>query len=449
MNENNARLIQQLTTNNPPPPTVPIPPEVERYKVRKKNASHLFIVHKKDGESLKDYVKRFNPSVLEVEDASDKVVVMAMMEGLCPEELDEAKRRRRGREDYKIKEPDSKRADYRDEVKNRSYRDVKKRTNDRHLCMPLRRPDLEDAQVRLVKDVLGALVGELRKMFIISPHLQLELTYLSPSPKTTKKAFTFSMMMPWSSLLPLHILRRDKLHPFHSPLVGFEGNAPFRWIKLLVTWGIEPYQTIVWQDFTVVDCLSPYNAILGCPTMEGINAITSTYHLIMKFRISTWVEESEITFQQLKEYVRLPPLLMVLAIGEELITYLSISPTALRVESLGAFRDSQLVVNQVQDDYLAKDLRMMAYVDEVKTMATKIQNVRISQIPKKENKKADALANLVSTFDLISDRSISLELLPNPSIEVAKPIYQAASDLTWIGDIIAYLRDGTLPSDML
>ena len=35
-------------------------------------------------ENFKDYVKRFNQAVLEVEDPSDKVVVMAMMEGLRP-----------------------------------------------------------------------------------------------------------------------------------------------------------------------------------------------------------------------------------------------------------------------------------------------------------------------------------------------------------------------------
>ena len=77
---------------------------------------------------MKDYVKRFNQAVLEVEDPSDKVVVMAMMEGLrlgplfesmsknVPEtlsvlqskadkyigveELDESKRRRRGKDDH-------------------------------------------------------------------------------------------------------------------------------------------------------------------------------------------------------------------------------------------------------------------------------------------------------------------------------------------------------------
>ena len=50
-------------------------------KVRQKNSSHLFTIHHKDGESLKDYVRRFNQAVLEVEDPSDKVVVMEMMEG--------------------------------------------------------------------------------------------------------------------------------------------------------------------------------------------------------------------------------------------------------------------------------------------------------------------------------------------------------------------------------
>ncbi|GFS36638.1 hypothetical protein Acr_00g0047130 [Actinidia rufa] len=51
-------------------------------RVRQKNASHLFTVHQKEIESLKDYVKWFNQAVLEVDDPNDKVVVMAMMEGL-------------------------------------------------------------------------------------------------------------------------------------------------------------------------------------------------------------------------------------------------------------------------------------------------------------------------------------------------------------------------------
>ena len=40
----------------------------------------------------------------------------------------------------------------------------------------------------------------------------------------------------------------------------------------------------------------------------------------------------------------------------------------LGVKSLDAYSDSQLKVNQVQGDYIAKDLRIVAYLDEVKTI---------------------------------------------------------------------------------
>ena len=55
----------------------------------------------------------------------------------------------------------------------------------------------------------------------------------------------------------------------------------------------------------------------------------------------------------------------------------------LGVESLDAFSDSQLVVNQVQGDYLAKDLRIVTYLDEVKTMSMKIKDFKIRQNSKK------------------------------------------------------------------
>ncbi|XP_057471996.1 uncharacterized protein LOC130760634 [Actinidia eriantha] len=57
------------------------------FRIRQKNASHLFTIYQKKTKSLKDYVKRFNQAILEVEDPSDKVVIMAMMEGLRPGSL--------------------------------------------------------------------------------------------------------------------------------------------------------------------------------------------------------------------------------------------------------------------------------------------------------------------------------------------------------------------------
>ncbi|GFY87127.1 hypothetical protein Acr_05g0007660 [Actinidia rufa] len=92
---------------------------------------------------------------------------------------------------------------------------------------------------------------------------------------------------------------------------------------------------------------------------------------------------------------------------------------------------------------------MLAYLDEVKTMSMKIKVFKIYQIPTDENKKADALANLALAFDFISNRSVPLEFLPNPSIDIAKTVYKATTNLAWMDDIIAYLKDGELPSDKL
>ncbi|GFZ04763.1 hypothetical protein Acr_17g0003350 [Actinidia rufa] len=121
----------------------------------------------------------------------------------------------------------------------------------------------------------------------------------------------------------------------------------------------------------------------------------------------------------------------------------------LGAQSLEIFSDSQLVVNQVQGDYLAKDARMMAYLGEVKAASAKIKEFKIRQIPREDNKKADALANLASTFEFISDRCIPLEFLASPSIGVANQILQTKKISTWMDEIIAYLQRRTLPKDKL
>ena len=39
------------------------------------------------------------------------------------------------------------------------------------------------------------------------------------------------------------------------------------------------------MDFVIVDGSSPYNAIIGHPTLNKIRAVTLTYHLLVKFPI--------------------------------------------------------------------------------------------------------------------------------------------------------------------
>ncbi|GFY87276.1 hypothetical protein Acr_05g0009150 [Actinidia rufa] len=101
-------------------------------------------------------------AILEVEDPSDEVVIMAMMEGLRPsplfdslfknmpetlstlqnnankyiaaEELAEAKCRRQGKDDHKRKELDTRRSEYRDEARSKRTDRDSKWTNKRRPC---------------------------------------------------------------------------------------------------------------------------------------------------------------------------------------------------------------------------------------------------------------------------------------------------------------------------
>ena len=80
-------------------------------------------------------------------------------------------------------------------------------------------------------------------------------------------------------------LGRDQLRPVHSPLVGFGGMKvqPVGTITLLVVVRTYPQQVTRNENFLVVDYSSSYNAIIGRPTLNSWKAVTSTYHLSVKF----------------------------------------------------------------------------------------------------------------------------------------------------------------------
>ena len=54
-------------------------------------------------------------------------------------------------------------------------------------------------------------------------------------------------------------------------------------ISLPVVVGAYPQQITKNVNFLVVDCSSSYNAIIGRPTLNSWKAVTSTYHLSVKF----------------------------------------------------------------------------------------------------------------------------------------------------------------------
>ena len=78
---------------------------------------------------------------------------------------------------------------------------------------------------------------------------------------------------------------RERLIPTNAPLVGFGGTRVFLLsaITLSIMVGNYPQQITKDVTFLVVDCSSAYNAILRRPTLNSWKAVTSTYHLMIKF----------------------------------------------------------------------------------------------------------------------------------------------------------------------
>ena len=86
---------------------------------------------------------------------------------------------------------------------------------------------------------------------------------------------------------------REQLISINVPLVGFGGTRvfPLGAVMLLVTVGDYPQQITKNVTFLVVDYSFAYNSILGQATLNSWKAVTSIYHLMIKFPIDYGVKE--------------------------------------------------------------------------------------------------------------------------------------------------------------
>ena len=100
---------------------------------------------------------------------------------------------------------------------------------------------------------------------------------------------------------------------------------------------------------------------------------------------------------------------------EALITCLQLAH-GLKIRSIHAYCDSQLVASQYNGEYEAKDERMDAYLNLVPNLAQSFDQFALTRIPPAENAQADALAVLASSSDPDLSRVIAVEFIEHPSI---------------------------------
>ncbi|GJX36170.1 reverse transcriptase domain-containing protein [Tanacetum coccineum] len=118
------------------------------------------------------------------------------------------------------------------------------------------------------------------------------------------------------------------------------------------------------------------------------------------------------------------------------------------VKNLQAHVDSRLVANQVNGSYVAKESGMIQYLNKVKTLTRSFREFSIKQVPRSENKKADALSKIASTSFAHLSKQVLVEELKEKSInekEILAVVEEEGN--TWMTPICEYLTKEILSVD--
>ena len=118
---------------------------------------------------------------------------------------------------------------------------------------------------------------------------------------------------------------------------------------------------------------------------------------------------------------------------------LKVEPGILRIVT-----DFQLVANQVSGDFEVKDPKMMEYSQITKNLLEKFRKYEIVNAPRSNTEEADMLAK--SASEGIKAKEVIMSHLYAPSTD-KEEVLEIGSQDSWMTEIAAYLKDGTLPKD--
>ncbi|XP_074304162.1 uncharacterized protein LOC141638875 [Silene latifolia] len=91
--------------------------------------------------------------------------------------------------------------------------------------------------------------------------------------------------------------------------------------------------------------------------------------------------------------------------------------SGLKVRNLRVYSDSLLVVNHVNNEYVARDSKMIAYLKIATEQKSKFRTFKITQVPRDQNVEADALATLGATFQPTELSNIPITHVLTPAIQ--------------------------------
>ncbi|XP_057724044.1 uncharacterized protein LOC130940004 [Arachis stenosperma] len=105
--------------------------------------------------------------------------------------------------------------------------------------------------------------------------------------------------------------------------------------------------------------------------------------------------------------------------------------------------DSQVVTSQVNGSYQAKDPLLQKYLEKVRSLSQKFEEVAVHHVPRERNTRADLLSKLASTKPGEGNRSLIQGMTREPAIT----LHMTSLGPSWLDPMTDFLVHGKLPSD--
>ena len=120
----------------------------------------------------------------------------------------------------------------------------------------------------------------------------------------------------------------------------------------------------------------------------------------------------------------------------------------LGTQEVEVYLDSQLVVNQIQGRFEAKEPRMMKYLRLVKKTTDCFPSIKTVQVAKGQNRHTNSLATLASSSTEGIPQLIKVELVSKPSINARAGVSLVATvGPCWMDPIIKFLAEDQVSDD--
>ncbi|GKV15545.1 hypothetical protein SLEP1_g26327 [Rubroshorea leprosula] len=231
----------------------------------KRTTTELMQVHQKKGESLRDYMQRFNKATLDIDNVSNTICLFALLHGLKPGRfLDDL-----------LENPPKSWNEVNDRGKGINSATIKILIKGVSTHLSLAEPTEDVHSTREELDV-------------VMPHANPFVAIVHIGNHNVNKVFVDMGSSPnilyWSCFQKIQ-LNPASMQRYEGPIYGFDNQpVPVEGvITLPIYMGTEPRFRMAFVSFLVVKMESAYNAIIGKATLCELKVVISQPHLYMKF----------------------------------------------------------------------------------------------------------------------------------------------------------------------